>query len=300
MKKTVLLPLFMMLASITPAYARTPSLNVSTMRLYAGNRYTFTLKNSLDKVSWSIKNPRIATVNDKGMVTGVKAGTTTVVATCLGTHYSAKVTVLRSRLNRTRLYTYKGAETFLSVHKLWGTKPTWSASKKLFKLTPYKNQCHIQPLKTGSGTIKAKVKGETYTCYVTVRKPLTYDDFFVKNSSKLDGYTHYFEYTKAFGYNYYWYFNKDNTNDPEDERGIVMGSSLDALAKAYGEATYQLQYSSKEEFLQDYYAKVPSSRAYTKAVYFMRYKGRFWYKIFYFDAHDKVNGIVWTNNALSL
>ena len=41
MKKTLVLSLFMILSSPTPLYAATPQLNVSAMKLYVGNRYTF-------------------------------------------------------------------------------------------------------------------------------------------------------------------------------------------------------------------------------------------------------------------
>lgn len=296
MKKTLVLSLFMILSSPTPLYAATPQLNVSAMKLYVGNRYTFKMKNNQDPVTWSIKNPRIASVNNKGVVTGLKAGTTTLVATIQGRHYKARVSVLRSHLDRQRVYSFVGNTTYLEVSKLWGTVPKWSANKKLFKLTAYKDFCAIKALKPGTGTIKAKVKGETYTCTITVVKALTYNDFYVKNTSKLDGYSHYFEYTKAHGRSYYWYFNEDNTNDPQDDRGIVMGSRLSDLWKAYGETTYRITFSDQADFAGDAYHNVPSSRAYLKVIYFAKLKGHMWYKIFYFDAHKKVNGIVWSNS----
>ena len=48
------------------------------------------------KVKWSSKNKNIATVSNKGVVKGVKVGTTTIVAKCGKKKYSCKVTVVMS------------------------------------------------------------------------------------------------------------------------------------------------------------------------------------------------------------
>lgn len=299
MRKTIILSLFMLLTSITPINAKGPSLNRQSKRLYVGNHYTFTLKNT-QKVSWRIKDPQIASITKKGVVTGLKAGTTSVVATCSGKHYHAKVIVLRSQLNYQHLYTYTGAYTRLHVQKLRDTKPFWQVSQKSFRLDQENGDCIIWSMKPGRGTISAQVKGETYTCQVTIRKALNYDDFYVKDTALQDGYNHYFMYVKDFGPYYYWYFNKKRRSDPADNRGIVMGSSLNALTKAYGASHDITYFKTKAALMEDRYALIPSGHAYMKVTYSARINGEVWYKMFYFDAQKKVNGIVWTTHDLVL
>lgn len=77
------------------AYVGTlPSLSKKSKKIYAGDDFTLTVKNNSKAVKWSSANKAIATVNSKGVVKGVKPGTTTINATIAGAKYSCKVTVV--------------------------------------------------------------------------------------------------------------------------------------------------------------------------------------------------------------
>ena len=71
-------------------------LNKTKLSLQTGKTSKLKLKNIKKKVKWSSKNKNIATVSNKGVVKGVKVGTTTIVAKCGKKKYSCKVTVVMS------------------------------------------------------------------------------------------------------------------------------------------------------------------------------------------------------------
>lgn len=78
--------------------AKSIKLNKTSVSVTAGK--TVSLKaavspsNSTDTVSWSTSNSKVATVNSKGVVTGIKAGTATItVKTSNGKKASCKITV---------------------------------------------------------------------------------------------------------------------------------------------------------------------------------------------------------------
>lgn len=69
------------------------SLSTTKMNLYIYNTKALTLKNASTTVKWSSANNKIAKVDSKGVVSGIKTGTTTITATCGGVKYTCKVTV---------------------------------------------------------------------------------------------------------------------------------------------------------------------------------------------------------------
>ena len=89
-------------AAATSTASATAGLNVSKKVVVMGNTYQFTLKNvdssKVKSTSWKANRTSIAKVDQSGLVTPVKAGTTTIKCTVNYTNgntatYSAKVTV---------------------------------------------------------------------------------------------------------------------------------------------------------------------------------------------------------------
>jgi hypothetical protein len=87
-----------------PAQAKTVApkkivLNRKKITLYAGESKNLSVvqvtpKKASKKVSWSVKNEKIATVSKDGKVTALKAGQTMIVATAKGTKVSAKINLI--------------------------------------------------------------------------------------------------------------------------------------------------------------------------------------------------------------
>lgn len=76
--------------------AKKISLSYSALSLLEGEKVTVTLKNAVSKVKWSSKNNNIATVTQKGVVTAVNKGTTSITATHKGTKYTCIVKVYQN------------------------------------------------------------------------------------------------------------------------------------------------------------------------------------------------------------
>lgn len=136
-------------------------------------------------VTWKSSNTSIATVNNGGKVTGVKAGSATITATYsfAGENYSAtsSVTILERpniTISKSSLSLYIGDVTTLSATvSPTGQTVSWSSSNTgVAKVSSGK----VTAISNGTATITASFQfnGVTYsdTCSVTVSKPsITFD-----------------------------------------------------------------------------------------------------------------------------
>lgn len=83
---------FLLLGS-TVAEAATIKLNKTKVAINEGESYTLKVTGTTKTVKWSTSNKAIATVSTKGVVKGIKAGSTTITATVSSKKYTCKVTV---------------------------------------------------------------------------------------------------------------------------------------------------------------------------------------------------------------
>ncbi len=86
------------IGGITAEAAKKITLNKKTAKIEVKKTVKLKLKNAkASKVKWSSKNKKIAIVSKKGVVKGVKKGTTKIYA-----KYKKRLTPVRSRLKRQR------------------------------------------------------------------------------------------------------------------------------------------------------------------------------------------------------
>lgn len=137
----------------------TLKLSVLNKNVTVGESFTITTSNS--NVSWKSSNTNIASVDKKGLVTGIKAGTTIITATDNHTSNSAscKVTVSGKKVS-IELPSYNGTLTVGEKRKLNPKLNT--AGVKLIYSTSLSNIASVD----NSGLITAKSAG---SCNITIK-----------------------------------------------------------------------------------------------------------------------------------
>jgi uncharacterized protein YjdB len=133
------------------------------------------------KVTWTSSNKSVATVDTKGNVTGVKAGTATITvktndggktATCKVTVTAKSVAVSKVTLNKTTLTLETGSEAVLvatvAPSNATNKKVTWSSSNK--GVVTVDQNGKLKAIKAGTATITVTTDdgGKKATCAVTV------------------------------------------------------------------------------------------------------------------------------------
>ena len=142
-------------------------------------------KKANKKVSYSVKNKKIATVTKKGVVKGKKAGTTKVTVTSLKNKKKKAVItvkVMKSAVKKVTMNTKKAA---LKVGQTLKVKTTVKAGKGACKTLAYTTSKKkvatvskkgvVKAVGVGSATITAKAidgSGKKATCKVTVSNPV--------------------------------------------------------------------------------------------------------------------------------
>lgn len=147
----------------------------STLQLKA----TITPSNANQEVTWSSSDSKIATVDEKGLVTGVKAGTvkitatskenSSIKATCTITVENIPVSSVeldKASLTLTEGDTYTLKAT-VKPDDAYEKTPTWSSSNT--SVATVSDKGVVTAVKAGTATITAKCGGKTATCEVTVQ-----------------------------------------------------------------------------------------------------------------------------------
>ena len=121
-------------------YTGTPKQNLTQKNIVGGKSFIFKINNTVTSdLVFTSSNQRIAKVDSKGKVTGLKKGTTTIIATNAYTNYECKVTVTSTMKN----YKYTGFDdssyTVLNEKNLNQWLKKYYAKNKSIDMTPTDN-----------------------------------------------------------------------------------------------------------------------------------------------------------------
>ena len=121
-------------------YTGTPKQNVKAKSVAGGKSFTFKINNTVPSdIVFTSSNQRVAKVDSKGKVTGLKKGTVTIIATNAYTNYECKVTVTSTVKN----YKYTGFDeskyTVLNEKSIESWKKKYYSKNKNIKMTPTDN-----------------------------------------------------------------------------------------------------------------------------------------------------------------
>lgn len=122
-------------------------------------------------ISWKSSKKSIATIDEYGIVTGIKPGETTITATADGSSTTCKITVKSPtiKLSKTKITLYRCQTAKLSATVSSAINPTWKTNKKSVALVDEAGT--ITAVKHGTATITATVDGISKSCEVVVEKP---------------------------------------------------------------------------------------------------------------------------------
>ena len=130
-----------------------------------------------DTVEWSSSNPKVAAVDEKGVVTGVSAGTAKITAKCGVFEESRTIQVTGDAKVQVKKITGVPKKKTLKKGKKWSIKAKVTP-KNVAKLT-YKSSDKKVASVNGKGVVKAKKKGKATitikagslkkTCKITVK-----------------------------------------------------------------------------------------------------------------------------------
>lgn len=138
------------------------ALNKNKITIYEGGQSVLKLTGSSKKAAWSSSSKAVATVNNKGVVVGRKAGTATITAKVGKKSYKCVVTVKRVTINKTKLNLKVGKRTRLKlngakIQSASSSNPSVAAVAKNGTVTARKSGTVVITL-TGSNKKKYKCK----------------------------------------------------------------------------------------------------------------------------------------------
>lgn len=183
---SVLLIFISTIGNSNVANATTTALNKTKATVYVGNTYTLKVTGTTKTVTWESSNKSIATVNAKGVITGVKNGSVTISATVSGKNYKCSVTVINPYITPTNVSINVGKTTILSL-KGASSKATvkWSSSDE--SIATINSYGVVKGVAEGTVSITAAVGKKTYTRNITVKNVnvTTYSKTYTGNGDKV-------------------------------------------------------------------------------------------------------------------
>ena len=177
---------------VSASAAAKPKLNKTKATVIRTKTIKLTLKNvTASKVSWSSSKKSVATVNQKGKVTGKKIGKATITAKYNGKKYKCKVTVKGRTIKKGTFSLYRTQTTTLKLKS--GSKvmkvKSWKSSNK--KVATISSKGVVTAKKVGSTTITCTdTHGDMYKATVKVKDPsAALKNYLIKNGKiDTDGY----------------------------------------------------------------------------------------------------------------
>ncbi len=143
------------------------SINISKTKIYIAGTSKITVENSKGATEYKVSNKNIAKINSKGVVTGIKAGTTKITATNNGVTKTFKITVKKPTLNITKKTISKGKTLNLTIKGKVG-KATFTSSNK--KVATVNGKGKVVAKDKGKATITAQTNGNVkLRCKITVK-----------------------------------------------------------------------------------------------------------------------------------
>ncbi|WP_312371653.1 Ig-like domain-containing protein [Lachnoclostridium sp.] len=141
------------------------TLSNTSVNVIVGDKTKLTINGTKEKVIWSVKDKKIATVSTSGYVKGIKKGTTTVSAKVSGKTFTCKVTVEQPVLSCNSYLGVIDNETTLTVS---GTtkKVAWTSSNE--KVATVTKSGKVKFLAKGNVVITATAGNQSYDCYCTI------------------------------------------------------------------------------------------------------------------------------------
>lgn len=123
------------------------------------------------EITWKSSKKSIATIDDKGTVTGLKPGETIITAKADDTTITCKVKVKSPvvKLNKTSVDLYRNHTVQLTASVSSGIAPVWKTNKKSVAVVDETGT--VTGIKNGTAVISAAIDGVDKNCTVTVRKP---------------------------------------------------------------------------------------------------------------------------------
>ena len=150
-----------MMMSVSPVSAAAkPTLNAKTKTIAVGDKTTLSVKNTTKKATykWTSANKKVVTVTKSGVVTGQKAGTTTVTCTVKqgtqSTKLTAKITVLKVKNGGTKTVT-AGETATLKVTQYKGAKYTWRSTDT--SIVTVNSKGVVTGQKAGTAVVRVRV-----------------------------------------------------------------------------------------------------------------------------------------------
>jgi hypothetical protein len=156
---------------VNPVIAKTTvTLNSNGKIIYKNGKVTIkvNVKNPVGNTKFVSNNKSIATVNSKGVVTGVKAGKTTIKVTNNNVSKVFTVTVKNPTLNIKSVNLYVKKTATIKITGQVGTAKFTTSDKKIATVN---SKGKITAKKKGTATITVKTNGITLKTKVTVKNP---------------------------------------------------------------------------------------------------------------------------------
>lgn len=151
--------------------AKVLKLEKSSMVMQRGGAFSLKLtrKNISGKVTWKTSDKSIASVSQKGKVTGKKRGVATITAKADGCTATCRIRVVNASLSAEKLSLVKGKSKTLTVAGT-GKKASWSSSRP--SVASVGKTGKITARKKGTAVITATIDAVVLTCKVTVTYPV--------------------------------------------------------------------------------------------------------------------------------